>query len=315
MSIYNELCVIAEKNPNKIILNDWTYSELLSKINDQPYCDTIEDTDISILLKIFKAAKLNKPTIVLPKFNRDKINIPTNLPNEFILVLYSSGSSGNIRNPIMIPNRMLSANAKTKFNKLSPDDIVAMSFSLNHTGGINVYTLSGLLSGTRIIIDPFDPYRYFKNTVNYNCTVGHLIPRYVDILSKMYNHFETPLTKMTIGSDCVYKHHVDFFLNKNIQVVTLYGMTESGPPVIAHTWNQGDDLSIYDMFPANECVPLGTEIMCDYKIIDGELFLKGNIIASDDWFATGDCVSLVNGWFMYHGRKIHGGKIIPKSYN
>ena len=42
---------------------------------------------------------------------------------------------------------------------------------------------------------------------------------------------------------------------------------------------------------------------CDTKIVDGELYVKGDICVYDDWFATGDIVRKEDNDFYYIGRK------------
>ena len=59
------------------------------------------------------------------------------------------------------------------------------------------------------------------------------------------------------------------------------------------------------------CVPLGTNINCNYKIEDGELHLNGDIVVYTGWLKTGDCVEKMGDWFLYNGRKSAGCKIIP----
>ena len=86
-------------------------------------------------------------------------------------------------------------------------------------------------------------------------------------------------------------------------------MTEAGPIILNHTFNKDSDLSIY-----NFGVALGDTAWCEYKIIDGELFLKGNAVNASDWIATGDCVEKNGDWIVYRGRKSAGCKIIPKQY-
>ena len=78
--IFNALIDISKKYPNNLALNDLTYSQLLEEIDKQPYELVAYETDHVVLLKVFKAAKLNKPVIILPKLNRDNIIMPTELP-------------------------------------------------------------------------------------------------------------------------------------------------------------------------------------------------------------------------------------------
>ena len=75
-------------------------------------------------------------------------------------------------------------------------------------------------------------------------------------------------------------------------------MTEVGPCAINKTFYPGDEVPLLDghFF-------IGSEIYCDYKIIDNELIVKGDICVYDDWFDTGDVVVRKNGNFFFQCRK------------
>ena len=48
---------------------------------------------------------------------------------------------------------------------------------------------------------------------------------------------------------------------------------------------------------------MGDEIFAETKIVDNELYVKGDICVYDDWFATGDLVRFNNERYWYYGRK------------
>jgi long-subunit acyl-CoA synthetase (AMP-forming) len=194
-------------------------------------------------------------------------------------------------------------------HRITPEDKVLTVCSLNHTAGINAQTMGALLHGAHIIIEPFNAFNFFRKCVEYGATISHLIPAHIDALIKVDSDIETPLRFVMAGSDCLYRHHIEYFTNKGISFLHTYGMTEAGPPVFYHEWNKDDDMSVFDIG-----VLLGDKCYCDYKIEDGELFLKGDIISVDDWLQTGDCVTQHGNWIEYRGRKSHGCKIIPKQY-
>lgn len=309
--IFNALRDISNKYPNKLAVNSLTYKEFLEEIDNEPYQLMCEDTDYKVLVKLFKASKLNKPIVVLPKNNRNNIEIPDKLSDQFQLVMYSSGSSG-VRKPLILPETMLFANAQNAVTaqNMFKDDKILTVCSLNHTGGLNAQTVAGLLIGAHVIVEPFNAFNFYRLINEHNITLTHLIPPMIDLLIKVDSNVETPTLKwVTCGSDCVYKHHVKYFLDKNIIFMTNYGMTESGPIIINKTYYPNDDLSIND-----NGVVLGDRHFVSYKIIDNELYLKGSAINTNDWLATGDCVREDKGVLYYLGRKSHGCKIIPKQY-
>jgi hypothetical protein len=51
---------------------------------------------------------------------------------------------------------------------------------------------------------------------------------------------------------------------------------------------------------------VGDTFWCDYKIVEDQLYVKGPICIYDDWFATGDLVTLdINKKMFYLGRTIN----------
>lgn len=315
--LYKLFLNIANKFPHNMALNNFTYQELVEKIDNISYECIVEDQDYNVLIRILKAAKINKPIIILPKHNRDKVELPViTHSSDFKLIMYSSGSTGQKRTPKIIPESMLLSNIKnvTKIQNLTYTSKVLTVCSLNHTGGITPQSLPGLLCGAHIITESFNAFKYSKKLEQYNITHSHLLPAYVEALIKNNNKLPNNVKLIMIGADCVLQRHIEYILKQKIVVMQLYGMTEAGPPAIYHLWNINDDTSILSSVTETEQVFLGSKCLCDFKIINNELYLKGDIIASDDWLATGDCVQLKNKWFIYQGRKIAGCKIIPKAH-
>lgn len=315
--LYKLFLDTANKFPHNMALNNFTYQELVEKIDNINYEFIVEDQDYNVLIRILNAAKINKPITILPKHHRDKVELPViNNSSDFKLIMYSSGSTGQKRIPKIISESMLLSNIKnvTKIQNLTYTSKVLTVCSLNHTGGINTQSIPGLMCGAHIITDNFNAFNYSSKLKQHNITHSHLLPAYVEALIKNNNKLPNNLELIMIGADCVLQHHIKYMLDQQIAVMQLYGLTEAGPPAIYHLWNINDDTSVLSSVNETEQVFLGSKCLCDFKIINNELFLKGDIIASDDWLATGDCVQLKNEWFMYQGRKIAGCKIIPKAH-
>jgi acyl-coenzyme A synthetase/AMP-(fatty) acid ligase len=307
--LYISLKSIAEKFPNKLAVNNMTYSELLTAALGRPYSKVCYATGVDVLLDLIKAASVNKPIIVMPKENRESVVMPDNLTETFALVLYSSGSTG-ARKPIVLPESMLLANAKNVIdcNGMTSDSRVLTVCSLNHTAGITCQTLAGLLCGAYVLVEGFNPFNCLRLLEENGITHTHMIPMMTEILMKSHDKPILPKLKFVwTGSDVITKQQVDFWLNHDRQFMITYGMTEAGPPVLQHTFNNGDDISIFD-----KGLVVGSQPMCEVKITDGELCLRGAIVNREGWLETGDCFKYEDGWFFYTGRKAAGGKIVPK---
>lgn len=306
---YISLKEIAEKFPNKLAVNNMTYTELLDKSIERPYNTVCNSIGVDILLDLINASYLNKPIIVLPKDNKELAIIPETLPENFNLILYSSGSTGK-RKPTIIPERMLMANIKNviKCSQLSSTDKILTVCSMNHTAGLTCQTLGGLFSGSSIIIEAFNPFNVLKLLKTHEITVTHVIPMMTEILLKNHSKPDLPNLRMIwMGSDCITKQQVEFWMTDNLKFMTVYGLTEAGPPVIYHIFDSKSDLSILE-----QGVIAGSVPCCEVKIVDNELLICGDIVNIDGWLKTGDCFKYENGLYYYTGRVSAGGKIIPK---
>jgi acyl-CoA synthetase (AMP-forming)/AMP-acid ligase II len=312
MLLFNSLSRVAEKSPNKLAVNNWTYSDLMKKIEDAEYSLISQSEDEDILIDIFKASKIQKPLIIPPKFQKDKIEIIDIDPNRFNLYLFSSGTSSNIRKTIRLPESMILKNAEVAqlCQRITSNDKILTVCSLHHTGGLNAQTLPGLMIGAHVLLKKFNAYTFLKELEEHDISLTHLIPVMNTALANTKNNLVPSKLRLVVsGSDCVSKGHANFWLDKNINFMINYGMTEAGPIIINHEFTKGDTLEIFDIG-----VPLGTSCWCNYNIDNTELFLNGDVIHIPSWLATGDCVSKHGRWFVYHGRKTAGCKILPKKY-
>lgn len=308
--LFTKFLDTAKKYQAKLAINNLTYNDVVNLVNSREYRSVCYSTDYTVILDILKAASVNKPIVILPKFKRDEVVIP-DLLDHFGIYLFSSGSTGK-RKPIFLSEEMILSNASNAIECQTIDeyDNILTVCSLNHTGGLNAQTIPGLLVGAHVIVEEFNAFNFFKKLQQHQITLTHLIPLHIDALVKVKNKTKLDHLRLVVaGSDCVYPAHIKFWLELDTEFMINYGMTEAGPIILNHTFNKNSDLSVY-----NYGVVLGNTAWCEYKIIDGELFLKGKSINTNDWLATGDCVQQQDDWLLYQGRKSAGCKIIPKQY-
>lgn len=309
--LFNAFDQAVKKYPDRLALNNLTYAELHKEVIKREYTPVCRQTDWTIILDILKAASICKPIAVLPKFHRETISIPSKLADKPGVVLFSSGSTGE-RKPILMNEEMMLHNAMVAIEcqSITPEDKILTVCSLNHTGGISAQTLPGLLAGAHVIIEPFNAFNMLRLVDQHKITLTHLVPVMIDALSKVKSTADTSSLRLVVaGSDCVYKHHVEYWLDKEIPFMVNYGLTEAGPMIINHIYTK-DDLNVFD-----KGVPIGRTAWCEVSFHGCELHLKGlNVQTNYTWLPTGDCVSHEDGWFMYHGRISAGCKIVPKQY-
>lgn len=306
--LYDWLFNTASSYPDKSALNNHTYSELIKRVDQHAYSEISNNQNI--ILDVFKASKLNKPLIILPK-NISKIILPKT-SNKFELIMYSSGTLSNIQNPIKITEQHIITNAQNAIESqfITENDTILTVCSLNHTGGLNAQTIPAILQGCHVIIEPFDVRTFFASAKKYKITITHLIPKMAKVLMRLKSTIDHKFKVVTCGSDCVDRNMVEFFLSYTDKFIINYGLTQAGPIIINHKFDSSSDLSIF-----NKGVVLGSQIWCDYKICDNELLLKGKNISTEQvWLSTDDCIDIVDNFFIYKGRKSAGCKIIPKRY-
>ena len=308
--IFNKFKDTAKKYPKRLAVNSYTYDNILDMVHDGQYQEISQSPQELILVDILRASYLNKPLVILPKVDADSVTLPK-MGSECCLYLYSSGSTGE-RKPIKLSQSMLLANADmaTNVQKITSNDKILTVCSMNHTGGINAQSLPGLLNGSHILVQSFNPYTFCSLVQEYKITLTHLVPVMIDALYQVKKFYINNNVRLVVaGSDCLYKKHVELFTNQQIPFMINYGLTEAGPMIINHIFHPNDDLDIF-----NYGIPLGTKECCETMMLDGELFLRGNNVWTDDWLPTGDCVYRKDLWFMYLGRKSAGCKVVPKNY-
>lgn len=305
---------MVKKYPTKLAINSHTYREVYDLVIDREYRAYCTSTGVDILLDILVAARENRPLIIPPKFG--KVGMPMingEQSSEFGLFLYSSGSTTGERVAKYLPATMIMANAANsiKCHNMSELDRVLTVCTLSHTGGINAQTIAALTVGAQVVIEPFNAFNFHRLVNEHKITISHLVPVMIDALIKVDSQVEfTNLQTVMVGSDCVTRAQVEYLLDKDVDLIINYGMTEAGPIMINHRFQPGDDLSIFDAG-----VPLGTKVWGESIIIGQELHLKSGAISSGGWLSTGDCVYRHGDWYIYTGRLSSGGKIIPKKYD
>lgn len=305
-SFYELFESVVNANPKKNAINDITYKELLTLVNTSSYEKVTKHNDYNVLIDILIAAKFNRPLVIPPKDGID-FEIPENLSDSFGIYLYTSGSTG-FRKSIFIPESMLLSNAKVAIDiqSITSNDIVYNVCSMNHTGGLNAQVIPALLSGCSIIIEEFDTFKFNNRIKETNATITHIVPKMLLTLRKVEKH---QLRLVAAGSDCIYREYVEKYLRVGVPFMINYGMSEAGPIIINHIFKSLGELSIFD-----NGIPLGDMVHCEYKIVDQELCLKGNNTNTDGWLYTGDCVTQIDDWLYYNGRKSAGCKLVKKRY-
>ena len=300
----------AEKYYNRPALNGVLYYELLEIVEEGTYNPVADCGTARTIIDILIASRHGKPIVVPPLVKQNWAEAETE--DGFGLYLYTSGTTGGVRRAVKLTDTMIVANAHNSIalHNMTPYDIVYTVCSMRHTGGINAQTIAALLCGAHVIVEAFNPYRFYERCSDIGATISHLTPRMIDALAGVKNKQTTRLEVVTCGSDCVYRRHVEHFIEQDIDFIINYGLTQAGPILINHRFTKGSDLSVFD----KAGVPLGTIAWCEIMFIGANMWVKGDSVSSDTWLATDDGVYQAGEWYMYRGRLVDGTcQIIPKA--
>ena len=182
---------------------------------------------------------------------------------------------------------------------------------LTHVFGLIRNLLTSFYTGSTLFIC-LNNKDMFKNIAQFRPTIMVLVPALAEMalnLSKQFgrNMLGSDIKTIICGASVVSPHLVTEYKKFGIALLPGYGLTESANLVSGNPEAEKKATSVGFIYPG-----------IDYKIVDGELWLKGinmmehyvgepeeNAIAYEDgWFKTGDLVKLDDEGFLYiTGRK------------
>lgn len=182
---------------------------------------------------------------------------------------------------------------------------------LTHVFGLIRNLLTSLYTGSTLFICA-NPKDMFKNIAEFRPTILVLVPALAEMalnLSKQFgrNMLGADMKTIICGASTVAPYLVTEYQKYDIALLPGYGLTESANLVSGNPEAIAKPASVGLIYPG-----------MDYKIVEGELWLKGinmmdgyvgepeeNAIAYEDgWFKTGDLVKIDDEGFLYiTGRK------------
>lgn len=218
-------------------------------------------------------------------------------------VISSSGTSGASKEYFQPPSKLKASCAvAVEVNGLTKDSRVYTCCKITHAGGLLAQTLPAFTVGAHIDIEKFSAYEFVRKINNY--THSHITPLHAKAIMLTKNFHSLDLTGITImcGADPVTWDIVEPFVAKGARVIVNWGMSEIGPTAINSTFVSLDQVLEAKSKTPDSSTIMGTDIYCQHKVVDGELYVKGDICIYDDWYATKDLVIFENNTYYYTGR-------------
>lgn len=220
--------------------------------------------------------------------------------------LLSSGTTGPQKTIWQSPAKLnAAALVAVKSQYITETSRVYTVCKTTHAGGLLAQTMPALFVGAHVDIDTFNAYTFFTKLLQGKYTHTHLTPDHCVALmnTKAWNTVDLSGITVTCGSDRVTWDIIRGFVARGAQFIANWGMTEVGPVAINVEFNSLDDVDRYEQQSVPNTTIMGDRIYCDYKIVNNELYVRGDIcIKQDEWFATGDSVIEHNGVLYYVGR-------------
>lgn len=219
------------------------------------------------------------------------------------VTIQSSGTSGGSKSYFQSPDKLATANKIAIIaQRLSQSSRVYTCCKTTHAGGLLAQTLPALSIGAHVDIVNFSAYDFVRQINNYTHT--HITPLHAKaiMLTKTFKTLDLSNIWITCGADPVTWDIIEAFVGQGATLMANWGMSEIGPIAINTVFDNLDKVDTYkSMAPSNATI-LGDVPWCQYKIVNNELIVKGDISVYDDWYPTKDQVILIDNILFYTGR-------------
>lgn len=215
--------------------------------------------------------------------------------------LLSSGTTGPPKPIFQTPDKLRAANRVA----LDAQGITAQSRVLtvcrmSHAGGLLAQTLPAWSIGAHVEIKPFNAYTFWRDIDGFTHT--HLTPTHCELLMKTKAFHDARLNGLFVacGSDAVSFEMIESFVARGAIFMCNWGMTEIGPVAVNTIFDTLDKVRNYRNHAPARGTLLGDRCYCEYRIVEGELWVRGDLCVYEGWFNTHDLVSVNDAGALYH---------------
>lgn len=213
----------------------------------------------------------------------------------------SSGTTGPAKKVFRTPDNLKACiDVAIEAQQLVRSSKVLTVTRMTHAGGLLTQTLPAYSLGAEFKVQQFNAFTFLKDFKDYTHTF--LAPAQMTALMNTKGFEDCDLTGKRIlgGSDPVTWEMIEAFVSKGAIVQPNWGMSEIGPITINIEFDSMDKVQHVKSKAPDDYTIMGDTFYCDWKIVKHELYVKGPTSIYDEWFATGDLVSLDMGKRMYY---------------
>jgi O-succinylbenzoic acid--CoA ligase len=201
--------------------------------------------------------------------------LPAALPPGTLAVMSTSGTSGEPRPiPLTRTNFEASARASAAHLGVAAYDRWLCCLPIFHVGGLSILIRSALYSTTAVVEEKFDAQRVKDLLESREVTIVSLVPTMLARLRDAGFERADGLRALLLGGGPIPDELFDWAIAVGLPVMATYGMTETTSQVATSDIGtraarrlSGVELDIAD---------------------DGEILVRGPMVAADGWFHTGD---------------------------
>lgn len=219
------------------------------------------------------------------------------------LEISSSGTSGTPKVFFQTPEKLEAANkVAVASQRMSKESRVYTCCKTTHAGGLLAQTLPALSIGAEVDIETFNAYEFVKKIKNYTHT--HITPLHAKaiMLTKGFQTLDLSGIWITCGADPVTWDIIEAFVERGATFMTNWGMSEIGPIAINTVFNNITQVKAIKNISPDHATLMGNVFWCDWKIVNNELIVRGDISIFNGWYPTKDCVVMYNDFMYYVGR-------------
>lgn len=219
------------------------------------------------------------------------------------VTIYSSGTSGNPSPYFQSPDKLtISSRVAAVAQGIRSSSKVYTCCKITHAGGLLAQTLPALAVGAKVDIVNFSAYDFVRDINKYTHT--HITPRHAKaiMLTKGFQELNLKGVFVTCGADPVTWDIIEAFVARGAKFMANWGMSEVGPIAVNIVFEDLEEVYyLKESAPGNATI-MGRNKQCHYRIVNSELWVKGDICIYDDWYNTKDRVIVQNDILYYTGR-------------